>query len=131
MFAAGLLLGTAGMMKQTAAFTAVALFAAIFWRARGHRLPAAAAFGIGWVCVPFGFALVYWIDGHLPALLAGAVFGAAGRLGGDNISFLDGLLRFFPTMKPLIVLLAATAFLATRGWRLRGRALAVKALPRG
>jgi hypothetical protein len=70
--------------------------------------------------VPAAFLLLFALVGQVPALLAGAVFGAAGRLRGDNISFPDGLLRFMPMTRPLIVLLPLLVLTLTRGWRLRG-----------
>ena len=116
---AGLLLGGAATVKQTAAFTAVALVLAIVPRIRERRAWAAVAFGVGIVALPAGFAALYLSSGELPALLSGAVFGAAGRLSGDNVGFIEGVLRFPPGMKPLIVLLIAAMLVLTRGGRLR------------
>jgi hypothetical protein len=125
--AAGLSLGAAGTIKQTAIFPALALFAAILWRARTRGLATAATFGGGLLCAPLGFALLFWIGGHLPELLSGAVVGAAGRLNGDNISFIGGLERFFPLMRPLLALLVAGLLLLTRWTRIRRGPLALGA----
>lgn len=108
----GLLMGSAGMVKQTAAFPALVLLAVVLrW---GGRAGSLVAFGAGLAVAPTCFALIFLVAGQWPALLAGAVTGAAGRLSGDNISFGAGLLRFLPSTKPLMVLLVTALLIVTR-----------------
>lgn len=114
MLAGGVLLGAAGMVKQTTAFPTAALLAVVLWRMQAGRWRAALVFGAGMALVPLGFAAGFAAAGAWPALLAGAVTGAAGRLGGDNIGFGAGLLRFMPGTRPLLVVLLAALLAVTR-----------------
>jgi hypothetical protein len=119
LLAAGTLLGAAGMVKQTTAFPALALFIALCWQLQSGWLSPTLAFGAGLTLAPAGFFAVYLAAGQLPALWTGAVTGAAGRLSGDDISFASGVLRFLPGAKPLLALLLGALLVMTRArtWR--------------
>jgi 4-amino-4-deoxy-L-arabinose transferase-like glycosyltransferase len=116
---AGVLLGAAGMVKQTTAFPALTLLVALCALVRSGWLRAMLAYGAGLAVAPAGFLAVYGAAGQVAALWTGAVMGAAGRLGGDGISFAGGLLRFLPGMKPLLPLLIGSLLVMTRAGRWR------------
>jgi 4-amino-4-deoxy-L-arabinose transferase-like glycosyltransferase len=114
LLAAGGLLGAAGMVKQTTAFPAFALFSILCWQVQAERPLAMLAFVAGLTLAPAGFLAVYLAAGQVSALWTGAVAGAAGRLSGDDISFASGVLRFLPGAKPLLALLIAALLMTTR-----------------
>lgn len=118
------LLGAAASIKQPAAFVALALIASTCWYKRRGRLHVAVLFLVALSIVPLAFLLIYILNGQALALLEGAVFGAAGRLHGDNIGFVSGIIRFFPMSRPLLVLVCLTLLVMTRGRWLRGGPLA-------
>jgi 4-amino-4-deoxy-L-arabinose transferase-like glycosyltransferase len=124
---AGLLLGAAACVKQTALFEALALAMYLFarpggfrefgertgrWQARQNlpRLESLAWLAAGLCAVPSGFALYFLAQGHLDALVADAVLAAIGRAGANYVSLSEAagrlLLEFFLAL-PLVVMAAA------------------------
>ena len=117
----GLLFGCAFTIKQTAAFEAGAVFlglsaAAPDWRVRARGL---AVFGLGCALAPLGFALYFYAQGAFGDLWRGAVVAAGGRLGGDNVGFLEGLARLPGGLRPLLapLICAALVMLRFRQWQ--------------
>ncbi len=125
--AAGLLIGAAGAVKQTAGFEALALIAVLVGapEAEGRRLRVAAAFIVAAAVAPLAFLAYFAAEGGAGALVADAVVGALLRpaSASEGLTFLDGLGRFFLLQKSAMVVFAL-ACLAL----LRRRALAA-ALP--
>lgn len=101
--AAGLLVGCAGMVKQTAAFEAAYFFfaLAIADKGLGRR---AMAFVAGCAFAPMLF--VFWFTklGLVNALFQGAVLSAFQRLGGDGVAFTETPVRFLAMLKPVLPL---------------------------
>jgi hypothetical protein len=110
-FAAGLLLGAAACVKQTALFEALAVV--LYLGARlGLRggAKSLAWLGAGLCAVPTGFAVYFFAQGHLDALLADVVLAAIGRAGADYVPWSDAALRFLIELLlvlPLVIMAAA------------------------
>ncbi len=110
-FAAGLLLGAAACVKQTALFDALALvvyLCAVLGPGRG--LKAIFWLGAGLCAVPAGFAAYFFAQGHLDALLADAVLAAIGRGGAAYVSWSDAAERFLIDVLlalPLVIMAGA------------------------
>ena len=124
---AGLLIGAAATVKQTAGLEALALIAVLAGaaEAEGRRLRVAAAFIVAATVAPLAFFAYFAIQGGAGALVADAVVGALLRpaSASEGLSFLDGLGRFFLLQKSDMVLFALVCLAL-----LRRRALAA-ALP--
>lgn len=131
---AGILIGAAGMIKQTALFEAVALVVlAGMGRREGVSLVAAlvrsaAVVGAGALMIPALFALYFAHHGLLDLAFEGAVVGAAGRMKGDpmvapgsqvmvRLTLLDAVTRLPALLKPFVGL----ASLALLAWMRRAR----------
>ena len=112
---AGVLFGCAFTMKQTAAIEAAAVLVALLASAPAvDRLRLAVRYIAGCAAAPAGFALYFLLAGAFPAFWSAAVFGAAGRLGGDGVSFFQGLARVPGGLKPLAPLAAGALLVALR-----------------
>jgi len=124
---AGLLIGAAGAVKQTAGFEALALVAVLGGgaQAEGRRLRVVAAFLVAAAVAPLAFLAYFAAEGGAGALVADAFVGALTRpaSASEGLSFLDGLGRFFLLQKSDMVLFALVCLAL-----LRRRALAA-ALP--
>lgn len=107
---AGLLVGCAGMVKQTAAFEAAYLLVVLAWGERGRGVRVA-AFVAACAVVPAAFALWFARQGLFAPLMQAAVFSASQRLGGDGVRFSAGPLRLLAMLKPVIPLVLGTALL--------------------
>ena len=124
---AGLLIGAAGAVKQTAGFEAVALLFILLSapESAGRRGRAGLAFALGAAVAPLGFLLYFASHGAARALIDDALLGALGRpaSASEGLTFLDGVGRYFLLQKSVVAIfgLACLALL-------RRRAL-VKALP--
>ncbi len=118
LLAAGLCLGAAACVKQTAVFEALPLGAFLFLgRPLMDSFKAVAAFAAGFLIVPAGFALFFLAEGQFGALFADVVVAAAGRVsvpsGGwsETLSgFLIGLMLVLP-----VIILAAAACVSRSG----------------
>jgi hypothetical protein len=124
---AGLLIGAAGAVKQTAGFEALALVAVLAGapEAEGRRIRVAAAFIVAAAVAPLAFLGYFAAEGGAGALVADAVVGALLRpaSASEGLSFVDGLGRFFLLQKSDMVLFGLVCLAL-----LRRRALAA-ALP--
>ncbi len=124
---AGLLIGAAGAVKQTAGFEALALIAVLAGapEAEGRRWPVAAALLAAAAVAPLAFLAYFAAEGGAGALVADAFVGALTRpaSASEGLTFLDGLGRFFLLQKSDMVLFALVCLAL-----LRRRALAA-ALP--
>ena len=107
---AGLLIGAAGAVKQTAGFEALALIAVLVGapEAEGRRWRPAAAFVIGAAVAPLAFLAYFAAQGGAGALFADAVVGALLRpaSASEGLTFVAGLVRFFLLQKSDMVLFA-------------------------
>lgn len=112
---AGLVMGAAPMMKQTAGFEILFLAGYLAWRHRS--LPALAAFGAGLAMVPCAFALYFAAHGAFTELLDASVFGALLRLHGDGVTLAEAPVRVLASLKTAMPLL----LLAGLGWAERKR----------
>jgi hypothetical protein len=124
---AGLAIGAAGAVKQTAAFEAAALLAVLLRapEAAPRRIGVAAAFLAGAAAAPLGFLLYFAGHDAAGALIADTIVDALRRPAsdGEGLSFVAGLLRFLPLQRAVMPIFAL-ALLAL----LRRRAL-VRAAP--
>lgn len=133
---AGLAIGAAGMVKQTALFEAVALVGLAVLRRReglspvGSMLRAGLAIGAGASVIPALFGIWFALHGLFDLAFEGAVWGAAGRMRGDpmvapgshvmvRLTALDAVMRLPALLKPYVGL----ASLALLAW-LRHRKIA-------
>lgn len=121
--AAGLLMGAAMSVKQTAAFETAAFGLALLTRPQGMRWPALAACVLGCAAIPAGFAAFYAAGGHFHALLDDAVLGALGRVKGDGLSWTEAFRRTPAMLKPIVLLVGAAALAWAERRRLRGTPL--------
>ena len=121
---AGLMIGLAVTVKQTAAFEALALLTILVWKLRGWR-PIAAFLALAMVPV-LAFAACFAAAGHLSEAYA-AIVTLAGLRSQANMSqapaawYLDGLARLghYPALiKPLLVVTCAAALALLRRKRL-------------
>lgn len=105
---AGLAIGAAATVKQTAGFEAVALLAILTLApdAAPGRVRAALAFILAAALAPLGFLLYFAWRGAAGALIADTVVGALARpaSASEGLSFAGGLLRFLPLQKGLLPL---------------------------
>jgi hypothetical protein len=124
---AGLAIGAAGAVKQTAAFEAVALLAIVLRAsdAAPRKIEVAAAFALAALVAPLGFLLYFACHDAAGALIADAAVNALRRPAsdGEGLSFAAGLMRFLPLQRAVMPIFAL-ALLAL----LRRRAL-VRATP--
>ena len=125
---AGLLIGAAGAIKQTAGFEALALVAILSQaprRPRGDACASRQPFSPQRAVAPLAFLAYFAAEGGAGALVADAVVGALTRpaSASEGLTFLDGLGRFFLLQKSDMVLFALVCLAL-----LRRRALAA-ALP--
>ncbi len=110
-FTAGLLLGAAACVKQTALFDALALIlylGASLGLRRGVKF--FAWLGAGLCAVPAGFAVYFFAQDHLDAFFADAVLAAIGRAGANYVSWSDAAERFLIELLlalPLFIMAAA------------------------
>jgi 4-amino-4-deoxy-L-arabinose transferase-like glycosyltransferase len=114
---AGVLLGAAACVKQTAIFEALPLAVVLVLRRPARDgLQALASFAAGAVVVPAGFALLFLAEGHLGALFDDVVVSAVGRMSAGYVSWSEAFVRFgieLMLVLPLIVL-------GTAAWLFRG-----------
>lgn len=117
LLAAGLCLGAAACVKQTALFEALPLAAFLFFgRPLTHGLKSVGLLAAGSLIVPLGFAFYFLADGHFSAFFADAVIAALGRVSVFHLGWSDtfnGLLLGLMLMLPIIIL--ATAAWVSRG----------------
>ncbi len=129
---AGLAIGAAGTIKQTAGFEALALFAILMGAPDGGRRRgrAALAYALGVGAAPLGFLIYFAWHGAAGALLADTVVAALQRpdSAAEGLSFAGGLVRFLPLQRGLLPL-TGLALLAMLRWRALERAAPV--LPLG
>lgn len=127
--AAGLLIGAAGMIKQTAVFEAVFVLALLLWRRPGRSWPGAVlAFGAAALVVPALFGLYFWRVGAFGAAFEQVVVAALARTAIEVVPTADGgaqpfsygmaAMRLLPLMRPLLPVLC----LSVLAW-LRRRAI--------
>ena len=111
LLAAGLCLGAAACVKQTALFEALALAAFLFvGRPLTGGLKSVVLLAAGFLVVPLGFAFYFLADGHFAAFFADAVIAAVGRVSVFYLGWnetLTGLLLGLMLMLPVIILAAA------------------------
>ncbi|MGA2491620.1 MAG: glycosyltransferase family 39 protein [Roseiarcus sp.] len=123
---AGLLIGAAGTVKQTAGFEALALLAVLFGaaEAKSQRARVVAAFLATAAAAPLAFLAYFALEGGAGALIADAVVGALERpaSASEGLSFVDGIGRFFLLHKSDMALFAV-ACLALMRWRALAAAL--------
>ena len=123
---AGLLIGAAATIKQTAGFEALALVATLAGAAdaEGRRWRVAAVFLFAAAIAPLAFLAYFAAVGGAGALFANAVVGALARpaSASEGLTFLDGLGRFLLLQKSDMVLFALVCLAL-----LRRRALAAAA----
>jgi hypothetical protein len=125
---AGLAIGAAATVKQTAGFEAMALLAILTLApdAAPGRVRAALAFILAAALAPLGFLLYFAWRGAAGALIADTVVGALARpaSASEGLSFAGGLLRFLPLQKGLLPLTGLCVLaLARARARRRGAAL--------
>jgi len=105
---AGLAIGAAATVKQTAGFEAVALLTILTLApdAGRGRARAALAFALAAMVAPLGFLVYFAWHGAAGALIADTVVGALARpaSASEGLSFVGGLLRFLPLQKGLLPL---------------------------
>lgn len=131
---AGLAIGAAGAVKQTAGFEALALLAILVGApdAARRRGRTALVYGLGAAVAPFGFLLYFAWHGAAGALFADTVVAALQRpaSASEGVSFADGLVRFLPLQQSLIPLtgLSLLAMLRRRALKDAAPGLPVGAL---
>jgi hypothetical protein len=120
---AGLFIGAAGAVKQTAGFEAVALVVILLSapESAGRRGRAALAFALAASVAPLGFLLYFAGHGAAQALFDDALFGALSRPGSasEGLSFIDGVGRYFLLQKSVVAIfgLSVLALLRRRALR--------------
>jgi len=117
---AGVLIGCAGLIKQTAIFEACAILAVLaIWTPSPLRLKALCAYAFGAVG-PWGLAGLYFMSrGAGDAAIHDVMLSAFQRLGAaeggpQTPGLIDGIIRFLPQMKPALVPLALSVLAALR-----------------
>jgi len=117
---AGLAIGAAGAVKQTAGFEALALLAILVGApdAMRRRGQTALAYVATAAVAPLGFLIYFAWHGAAGALFADAVVAALQRpaSAAEGVSFVDGLVRFLPLQQGLLPLTGFT-LLALARWR--------------
>lgn len=115
---AGLAVGAAAAVKQTAAFEAVALLLVLLRApdAAARRPLVAAAFAAGAAAAPLGFLLYFAWHGAAGALVADTVVDALSRPagGGEGLSFAAGLMRYLPLQRAVMPMFALAALALLR-----------------
>jgi 4-amino-4-deoxy-L-arabinose transferase-like glycosyltransferase len=117
---AGLCLGAAASIKQTAIFEAVPLALALLWgRSLAKGLQALGTFAAGCCIVPALFALYFLATGHLHALIADVAVSAAGRMNAGYVPWSDAFLRllFELTLVLPVVIMAGLLWVNRRAFR--------------
>jgi hypothetical protein len=103
---AGLAIGAAGAVKQTAAFEAIALLAIVLRApdAAPRRIEVAAAFALAALVAPLGFLLYFAWRGAAGPLIADTIVNALRRPASDveDISFAAGLMRWLPLQRSVM-----------------------------
>jgi hypothetical protein len=112
----GLLFGCAFTIKQTAVFEAGAVLLALIVQAPALRdkTRGFAAFALAGAVAPLGFAVYFLAQGQFAALWDDCIWAAGGRLGGDNVGFLDGLARLPGGFRPIWLPLAGADLVLLR-----------------
>ncbi len=137
-FIAGVLIGAATMIKQTAIFEAAALGGLCLFSSdlRSGIRPGIwpdirpgiwrlALFATGAALLPVVFALYFTLNGHFAEFFFAVFIAASGRLQGDaitvsgvlsgaKISYWEGCLRLIPLTKPLFFLVGCSVLTLTR-----------------
>ena len=130
---AGLAIGAAGAVKQTAGFEAVALLAILIGAPEGvgRRGWAALAYGLGVGVAPLGFLIYFAWHGAAGALFADTVVAALLRPASatEGISFARGLARFLPLQCGLLPLTGLSLLAMLRGRALKGAAPGLRGRP--
>ncbi len=130
---AGLAIGAAGAVKQTAVFEAVALLAVLMRApdAAPRRIGVAAAFLGAAAAAPLGFLIYFAGHGAAGALIADTVLEASRRPAseGEGLSFAAGLMRFLPLQRAVMPIfgLACLALMRRRALAMAAPGLAVDA----
>jgi hypothetical protein len=120
---AGLLIGAAGVVKQTAGFEAIALLFILMSApdARERRGGAAVVFVAAAAFVPLGFLIDFAAHGAAQALIDDAVLGALVRPGSaaEGLTLLGGVGRYVVLQKSVVAIfaLACVALLRRRALR--------------
>lgn len=120
---AGLFIGAAGAVKQSAGFEAIALVAILLGapESAGRRGRAALAFVAGAALAPLGFLLYFAAHGAAPALIEDALIGAFLRpaSASEGLTFVDGVSRYFVLQKSVVAIfgLVGLALLRRRALR--------------
>jgi hypothetical protein len=127
---AGLLIGAAATIKQTAAFEALALAWIVTSAsdAAGRRGRTVLAFAVGASVAPLGFLAYFALHGAAGVLVEDSVVAALLRPASDmeGVSFFGGLARFLPLQKTLLPL---TALCVSAAMRRRALQKAAPGLP--
>jgi hypothetical protein len=128
--AAGLVIGAAAMVKQTAVLEALALAMILAGQAAQRRWRIAALFAASAAVVPFVVVCYFAAHGAVGALLHDIVGVALQRPGSntDRISFLNGIVRFGLIARgiaPILLIAAITAALQRRAPRWRAEIQAI------
>ena len=121
--AGGVLIGLAGMIKQTAIFEAAGLFGVVVWLYRGRQpVRAALAYGLGAAVPVVAFAGLFLAAGHLGDAYEAVIHTALTRMNydvpGQNGHLAGGLTRVLPLCKPLVVILCLAGFSLARTARI-------------
>jgi hypothetical protein len=121
---AGLFIGAAGAVKQTAGFEAVALVVILLSapESAGRRGRAALAFALAASVAPLGFLLYFAGHGAAQALFDDALIGALSRPGSasEGLSFIDGVGRYFLLQKSVVAIFGLSVLALLRRRALRG-----------
>jgi len=123
LFAGGLMIGLAGMIKQTAVFEAAGLGFVVLWLYR-ERQPARAIllYGLGAAVPVAAFAALFLAAGHLGDAYTAVIHAALVRMTYDpvagNLAFGGGFQRILPLCKPLVVLSSLALFSLARSARI-------------
>ena len=121
--AGGVMIGLAGLIKQTAIFEAAGLFAIVLWLHR-ERQPVRAAlfYGLGAVAPVAAFAGLFLAAGHLRDAYEAVIHTALMRMNydvpGQDGHLGGGLARVLPLCKPLVVVSGLAAFSLARSARI-------------
>ena len=120
---AGLFIGAAGAVKQTAGFEAVALLFVVVGApdGAGRRGRAALAFALAASVAPLGFLLYFAWHGAAQALIDDALLGALGRpaSASEGLSFVDGVGRAFVLQKSVVAIFGLSVLALIRRRALR------------
>jgi hypothetical protein len=114
----GFLFGCAFTLKQSAAVEAASVFFALLAAAPDARARGVLAlrFALAGAAAPLAFVGYFAAEGALAPFWSATVLAAGGRLGGDNVGFIEGLARLPGGLRPMLALVAG-ATLAVLRWR--------------